>query len=345
MEKSIGNTRAVSPPVLTIGKGESTLPKVLASGIDISEFNGDVNIAALKGKVDFIIIRCGYGSDYESQDDTQYRANVYKCQRAGIPFGVYLYSYARDKSMALSEAQHTLRLLEGITPLYGVWYDVEDASLPEGETLIENCLTYCGALRDAGYYCGIYANLSWMRTRLNSPRLEHIDRWVAQWAPELDYEGAGMWQYSNQGVINGKTFDLDRAFRDYPAIISGGEWTDMTKEQVEELARKEAQAVYDRNETKYKTFSQVPEWARKDVEEVYRRLGLRGYGGSDEGKTRINAGETYIRVMYVLEKLLREMDAEIARPEPEAFAEAAGEEAPRGVEETAQRKEQASETV
>jgi len=82
----------------------------VANGIDISEFNGDVNIAALKGKVDFIIIRCGYGGDYESQDDSQYWANVRKCQEAGIPFGVYLYSYARNMEMAMSEARHTLRL-------------------------------------------------------------------------------------------------------------------------------------------------------------------------------------------------------------------------------------------
>ncbi len=79
----------------------------------------------MKGKVDFVIIRCGYGGDYESQDDAQYRTNVQKCQQARMPFGVYLYSYARNRSMALSEAQHTLRLIKGLTPLYGVWYDVD----------------------------------------------------------------------------------------------------------------------------------------------------------------------------------------------------------------------------
>ena len=39
------------------------MAKVLATGIDISEFNGDVDIAAMKGKIDFVIIRCGYGGD------------------------------------------------------------------------------------------------------------------------------------------------------------------------------------------------------------------------------------------------------------------------------------------
>ena len=57
-------------------------------GIDISEFNGDVNIDALKGQIDFVIIRCGYGSNYTNQDDTQYENNVRKCLAAGIPYGV-----------------------------------------------------------------------------------------------------------------------------------------------------------------------------------------------------------------------------------------------------------------
>lgn len=278
----------------------------LASGIDISEFNGPVDIAALKGKADFVIIRCGFGSDYESQDDTQYRANVRKCQEAGVPFGVYLYSYARNTQMALSEAQHTLRLVRGLRPLYGVWYDVEDSTLPAGEALIDNCLAYCRAVRQAGYYCGIYSSASWMINRLDSPRLREIDRWVAQWAPALEYEGAGMWQYTDRGVINGKTFDMDRAFKDYPAIIDKGDWTDMTVDEVKKLAREEARAVYDENEKRYRTLEDVPGWARGAVEEVYERLKLVGA----DGETRLDASATYVRALYVIAKVLELMDKE-----------------------------------
>lgn len=284
------------------------MPEFYASGVDVSQFNGSLDINALKGKVDFIIIRCGYGSDYAFQDDTQYRTNVNKCIAAGIPFGVYLYSYARNIEMAKSEAAHTIRLLRGLRPLYGVWYDVEDATLPYGEALVDNCLTYYRMLQEAGYYCGIYASLSWMRTRLNSPRLAGIDRWVAQWAPQLDYSGAGMWQYSDKGQIGGKIFDMNRALRDYPAIINGEDWTDMTKEQVTELARKQAQQVYQENEQRYKTIGDVPEWARTAVEEVYTRLGLRGVGsGKDK---RLDGSATYVRALYVVWKLLEELDRE-----------------------------------
>ncbi len=293
------------------------LPDYLATGIDISEFNGDVNIAALRGKVDFIIIRCGFGGDYSSQDDSQYRLNVQKCRAAGIPFGVYLYSYARNTDMARSEARHTLRLLREMRverALYGVWYDVEDKTLPTGEQLVDNCLTYCEEMRRAGYYCGIYASLSWMLNRLNSPRLSHIDRWVAQWNSTLDYPGAGMWQYTDRGIINGKIFDMNRAFRDYPAIIEGEDWTDMTREEVAKLARQEAQTVYNENERRYKTFEDLPRWARSAVEDVYQRLNLLGTQG-EEGKGRIDASHTYVRALAVIDKVLERIEKEAAQEE------------------------------
>ena len=285
------------------------MPKVLATGIDISEFNGDVNIAAMKGKVDFIIIRCGYGEDYSYQDDVRYREYVGKCRAAGIPFGVYLYSYARNTTMAKSEARHTLRLLRGLTPLYGVWYDVEDRTLPGNSQLTENCLAFYNELKNAGYYCGLYSSISWMKERLNSPRLAHIDRWVAQWTGELQYPGAGIWQYTDRGLVNGRYYDMNRAFRDYPAIIRGEDWTDMTREQVAELARQEAQKVYDKNESKYKTFKDVPSWAREAAEDVYNRLGLAGAEGGSGNETQLNASATYVRALYVIDKVIELIDS------------------------------------
>lgn len=287
-------------------RGVSAVADYLATGIDISEFNGDVNIAGLKGKVDFIIIRCGFGGDYSFQDDAQYRANVRKCQAAGIPFGVYLYSYARNVDMAKSEARHTLRLLRelgGAVPLYGVWYDVEDATLPSGEVLVDNCLAYYEMIEAAGYYCGLYSYLVMMKTKLNSPRLSHIDRWVAQWSGQLAYPGAGMWQYTDRGVINGKIFDMNRAYRDYPAIISKEDETDMTRDEVAALARQEAQKIYDENEKRYRRFENLPGWAREAVEDVYERLDLLGTGKVG-AEVEINASYTYARALVVIDKLM-----------------------------------------
>lgn len=50
-----------------------------------------------------------------------------ECERLGIPYGVYLYSYALDYYDAASETAHALRLLKGRSPELGVWFDMEDA--------------------------------------------------------------------------------------------------------------------------------------------------------------------------------------------------------------------------
>lgn len=286
------------------------MAQILAIGIDISEFNGNVDINAMKGQIDFVIIRCGYGSDYEGQDDTEFEANVKKCDAAGIPYGVYLYSYAQNEEMAKSEAAHTLRLLKGKRPLYGVWYDVEDSSLPDGEAIVNNVIAYCDTVQAAGYYCGVYSFLYWLQTRLNSPRLAKYDKWVAQWNTTLDYTGnVGLWQFTNSAVINGKRFDMNRAFRDYPAIIGESEVTDMTRDEVAALARQEAQSVYNENEARYKTIEKLPQWARDAVERVYDELELAGTGSTAEGSTRIDASRSYVRALCVIAKLIESLDA------------------------------------
>lgn len=285
------------------------MAQILATGIDISEFNGNVDINAMKGQIDFVIIRCGYGSDYEGQDDTEFEANVRKCDAAGIPYGVYLYSYAQNEEMAKSEAAHTLRLLKGKRPLYGVWYDVEDSSLPDGEAIVNNVIAYCDTVQAAGYYCGVYSFLYWLQTRLNSPRLAKYDKWVAQWNTTLDYTGnVGLWQFTNSAVINGKRFDMNRAFRDYPAIIGESEVTDMTRDEVAALARQEAQSVYNENEARYKTIASLPQWARNAVERVYDELELAGTGSTAEGSTRIDASRSYVRALCVIAKLIENLD-------------------------------------
>ena len=177
-------------------------------GVDISEHNGAVDFAALtQAGVKFAILRLGYGSDYTSQNDAQFAQNVRKAEAAGMPWGAYLYSYAKDASMAQSEARHALRLLQGRKPLYGVWYDVEDSQIA-GADLVATCQTFCAAMEAAGLYAGIYASLSWLTTKLNSPQLDPYDKWVAQWNSACTYpKPYGIWQYTDRLAIGGQVFD------------------------------------------------------------------------------------------------------------------------------------------
>lgn len=206
--------------------------KPLYRGIDVSEWNPRVNIESLKGKIDFAILRCGYGSDYTYQDDSCFAKNVQACQKAGIPYGVYLFSYAKNAEMAKSEAAHLLRLIRGTDPAFGVWYDLEGPNLPEGETLTTICKTWCEAVSSAGITCvGIYASLDLMRDYFSGPEFKKYEKWVAQWNSTCNYPDPGIWQFTSQGSINGITLDMNYAYKDYPSITGAN----MTQEKFNEM--------------------------------------------------------------------------------------------------------------
>ena len=217
-------------------------------GVDISEHNGAVDFSALtQAGVKFAILRLGYGSDYTSQDDAQFAQNVRKAEAAGMPWGAYLYSYAKDASMAQSEARHALRLLQGRKPLYGVWYDVEDSQIA-GADLVATCQTFCAAMEATGLYAGIYASLSWLTTKLNSPQLDPYDKWVAQWNSACTYpKPYGIWQYTDRLAIGGQVFDGNWAYKDYPRLVQAKEEKEepaLTEAQVQALVQREIQAYF-----------------------------------------------------------------------------------------------------
>ena len=67
--------------------------------IDVSYHNGTIDWNAVKvSGIEGAILRCGYGDDIVGQDDSQWFRNADECTRLGIPFGVYIYSYAKSEA-------------------------------------------------------------------------------------------------------------------------------------------------------------------------------------------------------------------------------------------------------
>lgn len=122
--------------------------------IDVSEHQGALDWQALKPHIDGAIIRCGYGDDIASQDDKQWTRNVKECERLGIPYGVYLYSYANNETHIKSEIAHVLRLLKGHKPQYPVYIDLEESAY--GNVAVKAADTFCAAVVHAGYVAGVY---------------------------------------------------------------------------------------------------------------------------------------------------------------------------------------------
>lgn len=204
----------------------------MLKGIDVSEFNGVIDWAAVKasGKVDFAIIRSGLGwtdGDIALRRDKRFIENIRGCEENGIPYGIYHYSYCLKPENARKEAQYVVRLLKdaGAKPLYPIWLDLEDnAQIPLGKTALTRLAAdWLDEIEKAGYYTGIYSYRSFFEQYLDMNKLAKYDVWLAEVdvaAPK--YRGAyGMWQYSWKGVISGisENVDLDYAYPDYPEII------------------------------------------------------------------------------------------------------------------------------
>ena len=157
-------------------------------GIDISAHQGNIDLSALKGQIDFVIIRVGYGT--KGTIDTKFTRNADLCRSLGIPVGFYWYSYALDQNGARQEAQACLNAIAPYKDIvqYGVWFDMEDADgykrkngMPSNSELRAMCAKFCETTENAGFYSGIYASESWLKNQLKGSELDRFDKWTAQW--------------------------------------------------------------------------------------------------------------------------------------------------------------------
>lgn len=180
----------------------------MEKGIDVSYIQKQIDWETVAGTdISFAIIRCGYGNNEVSQDDSWWKYNADECTRLGIPFGVYIYSYAMNTDEARSEAEHVLRLVEGYNLSLPIYLDLEDEKYTgslSNEEIADIAEVFCETVEAAGYEVGIYANLTWFRNRLTDWRFTKWTRWIAQYNFECDYEkNYSMWQCTSSGVVDG----------------------------------------------------------------------------------------------------------------------------------------------
>ena len=229
--------------------GEPILAATL-KGIDVSRYQGAVDWQKARDTgIDFAILRCGFGSEWDgagsaadyNQDDEYWEHNADACTELGIPFGVYLYSYATTEEMARSEATHVARLLGLIEPTleglpsytdknyqlsYPIYYDLEDASItglfPEEMAAIVTA--FFDQLEQYGYTGpqGLYASLNWVRARFSDPAFDpwRDNLWIARYDTDLNYTGTySIWQATYQAPgadygVQSETVDIDFVMED-----------------------------------------------------------------------------------------------------------------------------------
>lgn len=183
--------------------------------IDVSIHNGAIDWSKVKSSgVTGVIVRCGYGRDLKKQDDANFKRNIEGALSQGLRVGVYIYSYAKSEDSARSEAKHVLRLVEPYKDkiTLPIYYDLEERGTESGAK--ERAIIFGDIIEAAGYWCGVYASLSWWQTYLKG--LNRFTKWVAAWGsnngkpntkPSID--GVDLWQYTSNGKINGISGRVD----------------------------------------------------------------------------------------------------------------------------------------
>ena len=188
-----------------------------AQGIDVSEHQGRIDWNAVKASgIDFAILRVGFGApSWGGRVDYQFNRNISECERLGIPYGVYIYSYAFDNQQAADEASMVINCLSGHNPRLPVYYDLEDNSIiANGRQtgIASRAQVFCNRISAAGYEPGIYANLNWFNNILTDSvfKSSSWDHWIAQYNSQCDYTGNySFWQYKSNGKIPGINGNVD----------------------------------------------------------------------------------------------------------------------------------------
>lgn len=198
------------------------------AGIDVSEHQGDIDWNAVKNAgIEFAIIRIGYRTygGGEITLDTTFEQNLRNADAAGIKTGVYFFSQAIDPEEAIEEADAVIDAIRPYNITYPVIFDWEliigDSARTDAMTvdnLADACISFCERVKSAGYTPMIYQNKNTTMFKLDLPKLQDYDFWLAEYGDKptyyYDYQ---MWQYSSTGKvpgINGEV-DMNISFKDY----------------------------------------------------------------------------------------------------------------------------------
>lgn len=199
-------------------------------GIDISVHQGDIDWQKVKeAGVEFAMIRVGYRTygGGEVKFDDKFAENLKGAREAGIETGVYFFSQATTVDETIEEADAVLDAIAPYEITYPVVYDWEiiydDSARTDDvpvDVLTDCCISFCERVRSAGYTPMIYQNKRTTLFKLDLPRLQDYDFWLAEYGDEPTYYyDFNMWQYSCTGKVPGITGDVDLniSFRDYSA--------------------------------------------------------------------------------------------------------------------------------
>ena len=185
---------------------------------------GDIDWNKVKnsGKVDGVIVRIGYARTMDSKA----KSFISELNRLGIPYGVYLFSYAENAREAGYEADFVIQALKdakaNISNNLGIFYDLESWSTSKASSNniskqeYHNMITtfYNKVTSATGKRVGVYASKFYIYDRFLPEDKKYVN-WVAHYtkgglSQPTDYNGTYIgWQFTSTGRVNGITGDVD----------------------------------------------------------------------------------------------------------------------------------------
>lgn len=184
---------------------------------DVSQHQGKIDWEQLVGRIPGAIIRIGYGDDLKSQDDLYAAYNLRECTRLGIPFAVYIYSYASTEEQVLSEIEHTKRMCAGYKPV-AYWLDLEERG--NADIWKKAAELWQAAFPEGGVY-------SWQWAFEQQLKGMDCGRWICAYGtnsgkPEEKYRPTVWcdgWQYTSKGTLPGISgcVDMSEWYSDFGA--------------------------------------------------------------------------------------------------------------------------------
>ena len=186
-------------------------------GIDVSKWNGTIDWNAVKNSgVSYVIIRVGYRGSSQGAliEDPKFKTNIKGATAAGIKVGVYFFTQAVDEVEAVQEASMVLDRISGYKISYPVFLDVEGSGgrgdAIDSATRTAVCKAFCNTIKNAGYTSGIYANKTWLSSKMDAGALSGYKIWLAQYAKTPTYTGRyDLWQYRSNGKVSGISGNVD----------------------------------------------------------------------------------------------------------------------------------------
>lgn len=247
--------------------------------IDVSVHNGTIDWAKVKPFIGGAVIRCGFGVDLTSQDDQQWIRNVSECERLGIPYAAYLYSYAASAAGARQEAAHALRCCKGHKPSV-IYFDSEQNGT---QFKAKECAeTFIKAVRAAGYKAGVYASASWYRSYLKGIDCDSL--WIAAYgtndgSAQTKYRpnlGEDLWQYTSIGRLAGISGNVDlnlmykNIFGESSGSSSSGSGSAPADTSILELVADTLDGKYGNGDERVRNLGKNYDAVQKMINHIYR---------------------------------------------------------------------------